>query len=104
MSRFEQKVGGEVNNILDFGACFGNSILFLAQNFPMISFFGTDGSGNFLTIEQERFTSPGEFSIFEGRMLPYLEGQVDLASATCIFSPHSRKLVFSTHSGSVPYT
>ena len=79
LKRVSKIVGVNVNNILDFGACVGNSVLFLAQYFPRISFFGTDGSENPLTIERERFTSLGEFSIFEDRMLPYLEGQVDLA-------------------------
>jgi SAM-dependent methyltransferase len=85
LSRVEQIVGGEVKNILDFGTGVGSSIPFLAQYFPGTSLFGTDVSENSLTIARKRFPGLGEFSLFDGNMLPYSEGQFDLALATCVF-------------------
>ena len=85
LSRVEQIVGGEVKNILDFGTGVGSSIPFLAQYFPGTSLFGTDVSENSLNIARKRFPGLGEFSLFDGNMLPYSEGQFDLALATCVF-------------------
>ena len=85
LSRVEQIVGGEVNNILDFGTGVGNSIPFLAQYFPGTSLFGTDVSEKSLTLAKERFDGFGEFSLFDGKTLPYQEGQFDLALANCVF-------------------
>ena len=85
LSRVEQIVGGEVNNILDFGTGVGNSIPFLAQYFPGTSLFGTDVSEKSLTLAKERFDGFGKFSLFDGKTLPYPEGQFDLALATCVF-------------------
>ena len=85
LKRVAKIVGVEVNNILDFGTGVGNHFPFLAKHFPRTGLFGTDVSENSLTIARERFTSLGEFSLFDGRMLPYSEGQFDLALATCVF-------------------
>ena len=85
LTRVEQIVGGEVNNILDFGTGVGNSIPFLAQYFPGTGLFGTDVSDKSLTLAKERFNRFGEFSLFNGKTLPYPEGQFDLALATCVF-------------------
>ena len=85
LSRVEQIVGGEFNNILDFGTGVGNSIPFLAQYFPGTSLFGTDVSEKSLTLAKERFDGFGEFSLFDGKTLPYQEGQFDLALANCVF-------------------
>ena len=64
MTRVEQIVGGEVNNILDFGTGVGNSIPFLAQYFPGTGLFGTDVSDKSLTLAKERFDGFSEFSLF----------------------------------------
>jgi len=85
LSRIEQIVGDGVKNILDFGTGVGSSIPFLAKYFPGTSLFGTDVSENSLTIARKRFPNLGEFSLFDGKMLPYSEGQFDLALATCVF-------------------
>ena len=85
LTRVEQIVGGEVNNILDFGTGVGNSIPFLAQYFPGTGLFGTDVSDKSLTLAKERFDGFGEFSLFNGKTLPYPEGKFDLALATCVF-------------------
>ena len=85
LTRVEQIVGGEVNNILDFGTGVGSSIPFLAQYFPGTGLFGTDVSDKSLTLAKERFDGFGEFLLFDGKTLPYPEGQFDLALATCVF-------------------
>ena len=85
MTRVEQIIGGEVNNILDFGTGVGNRTPFLAQYFPGTGLFGTDVSDKSLTLVKERFEGFGEFSLFDGKTLPYSEGQFDLALATCVF-------------------
>jgi len=85
LTRVEQIVGGEVNNILDFGTGVGNSIPFLAQYFPGTGLFGTDVSDKSLTLAKERFDGFGEFSLFDGKTLPYPEGKFDLALAACVF-------------------
>ena len=79
MTRVEQIVGGEVNNLLDFGTGVGNSIPFLVQYFLGTGLFGTDVSDKSLTLVKERFDGFGEFSLFNGKTLPYPEGQFDLA-------------------------
>ncbi len=85
LSRVEQIIGGRVKNILDFGTGVGSSIHFLAKYFPGTSLFGTDVSEKSLTIARKRFPNLGEFTPFDGKMLPYSEGQFDLALATCVF-------------------
>ncbi len=85
LSRIEHIVGDGVKNILDFGTGVGSSIPFLAKYFPGTSLFGTDVSENSLTLARKRFPNLGEFSLFDGKMLPYSEGQFDLALATCVF-------------------
>jgi SAM-dependent methyltransferase len=85
LTRVEQIVGGEVNNILDFGTGVGNRTPFLAQYFPGTGLFGTDVSDKSLTLAKERFDGFGEFSLFDGKTLPYPEGKFDLALATCVF-------------------
>ncbi len=78
-------VGVDVNNILDFGTGVGNNFPFLAKHFPRTSLFGIDVSEKSLTLAKERFNGFGEFSLFNGKTLPYPEGQFDLALATCVF-------------------
>ena len=85
MSSIEQIVGGGVKNILDFGTGVGSSIPFLAKYFHEASLFGTDVSEDSLNIARKRFPNLGEFNLFDGKMLPYSEGQFDLALATCVF-------------------
>ena len=78
-------VGVDVNNILDFGTGVGNNFPFLTKHFPRTGLFGTDVSEKSLTLAKERFNEFGEFSLFDGKTLPYSEGQFDLALATCVF-------------------
>jgi hypothetical protein len=37
-----------------------------------------------LTLAKERFDGFSEFSLFDGKTLPYPEGKFDLALATCV--------------------
>ena len=74
LSRVEQIIGGRVKNILDFGTGVESSIPFLAKYFPGTSLFGTDLSEKSLTIARKRFPNLGEFTPFDGKMLPYSEG------------------------------
>ena len=85
LKRVAKIVGGNVNNILDFGTGVGNNFPFLAKHFPRTNLFGTDVSDKSLTLAKERFDGFGEFSLFDGKTLPYLEGQFDLVLATCVF-------------------
>jgi SAM-dependent methyltransferase len=85
LKRVAKIVGVNVNNILDFGTGVGNNFPFLAKHFPRTSLFGTDVSNKSLGIAKERFDGVGEFSLFDGKRLPYPEGQFDLALATCVF-------------------
>ena len=85
LKRVAKIVGVDVNNILDFGTGVGNNFPFLAKHFPRTGLFGTDVSEKSLTLAKERFNGFGEFSLFDGKTLPYPEGQFDLALATCVF-------------------
>ena len=85
MKRAAKIVCLDVNNILDFGTGVGNNFLFLTKHFPRSGIFGTDVSEKSLTLAKERFNGFGEFSLFDGKTLPYPEGQFDLALATCVF-------------------
>ena len=85
LKRVAKIVGVNVNNILDFGAGVGNNFPFLAKHFPRACLFGTDVSNKSLGIAKERFEGVGEFSLFDGKTLPYPEGKFDLALATCVF-------------------
>ena len=73
LKRVVKIVGVDVNNILDFGTGVGNNFPFLAKHFPRSGLFGTDVSEKSLTLAKERFNGFGEFSLFDGKTLPYPE-------------------------------
>ena len=85
LKRVAKIVGVDVNNVLDFGTGVGNNFPFLAKHFPRTGLFGIDVSEKSLTLAKERFNGFGEFSLFNGKTLPYPEGQFDLALAACVF-------------------
>ena len=73
------------DNILDFGTGVGNSIPFLAKYFPETNIHGVDVSEKSLALVRKRFGSLGEFSLFDGELLPYPDELFDIAIAACVF-------------------
>ena len=72
LKRVAKIVGVNVNNILDFGTGVGNNFPFFAKHFPRTSLFGIDVSDKSLTLAKKRFDGFGDFSLFDGKTLPYL--------------------------------
>jgi ubiquinone/menaquinone biosynthesis C-methylase UbiE len=71
--------------ILDFGAGTGNSIPYFAKYFPSAKLTCVDVSKKSIEIAAERFPGMAEYTLFDGRSLPFFEQEFDLVFTACVF-------------------
>lgn len=77
--------------IMDFGAGVGNSVPFFEKYFPTSRLTCVDVSTRSLEIAEKRFPGLAEYSVFDGRALPFRDESYDMVFSACVFHHISTK-------------
>ena len=77
--------GQSVARILDFGAGVGNSIPHWREFFHEAALTCLDVSARSLAIASRRYPNAADYQLFDGREIPFPDGQFDVVFAACVF-------------------
>lgn len=83
--------------ILDFGSGVGNAVPFINRYIPAANLCCVDVSRKSLAVAASRFPGMAEYTLFDGRTLPFEAGRFDAVFSACVFhhiphGEHSRLL------------
>jgi SAM-dependent methyltransferase len=71
--------------ILDFGAGVGNAVPYFHQHLPGCHLTCLDVSHKSLAVAAQRFSDQARFVVFDGKRVPFPDGDFDLVFSACVF-------------------
>ena len=77
--------GLRVRTVLDFGCGIGGATPYFSKLIPDAKLFGADVSKKSLDIARERCGTLATYCEFDGRKLPFSDGEFDVVFAACVF-------------------
>lgn len=80
-----ERLGGGVEEMLDFGAGVGNSVPHVHRHLPSAHLTCLDISEQSLAIAERRFPGMAAYRAFDGGALPFADASFDLVFTACVF-------------------